>query len=503
MLKAIKEWLYNHSSRKRHDELIALVAQVKKNYTKSLCDVNAQHKAETDKTIQTFKKQHEEWIAALEQVKIANAKTLQEIKKQHKEEVVELKNEVASLKASVVTELSSKVAPVIERVGQRLQSLEEAHGDLKEQVETLDLRLQIKPADYQTIVSSKYFDAKWYRTTYLPKEKDPTDFAQHYLSIGWRKGNDPSPLFSTTKYLANNPDVKKAGMNPLLHYIRFGIKEGRKIDEYFIEFYWVKIFRDYFAVHDMEKKVRELKDGLDEISCEYVDRFMELSKYWKSYYKGAPYTPYDVKLRAECEAFNFVQPYPEISKFNEFIFSNKYGLADLPKEAFNNINGRDIVDGGGFNGDTPVLFTTLFPNSKVYVYEPLKHWMNKIQAIKENGNLSNLMLVNKGLGDREGQTEIKFHVTKLCEITTLNKDYAGDNLGLIKLDTEGYETKILAGGARLIKKHKPVLVIAIYHTPQDFFDLKRRLKKLNPDYKFMIRRSEQVIPTADLVLIAY
>ena len=54
-----------------------------------------------------------------------------------------------------------------------------------------------------------------------------------------------------------------------------------------------------------------------------------------------------------------------------------------------------------------------------------------------------------------------------------------------------------------IKNQKPVLAVAIYHTPEDFFDLKNELRRLNPDYKFMIRRSEQLIPTADLVLIAY
>ncbi len=271
----------------------------------------------------------------------------------------------------------------------------------------------------------------------------------------------------------------------------------------YIKFYWIEIFRDYFESHNMQQKVLDLKDGLDEISCDYVDRFMELSKYWDSYYYGEPYTSYDVKLQKECEAFNFVQPYPEISRFNAFIFSNKYGLADLPKAVFDQINGRDIVDGGGFNGDTPVLFSNLFPRSKVYVYEPLKYWMGKIQQIKNQGNLQNLMLVNKGLGDKEMQAEIDFHVTEMCEITTLDMDYAGDNLGLIKLDTEGFETNILTGATQLIKKYKPVLVIAIYHTPQDFFDLKDRIKRLNPNYKFMIRRSEQVIPTADLVLIAY
>jgi len=30
-------------------------------------------------------------------------------------------------------------------------------------------------------------------------------------------------------YLQSNPDVAAAGVNPLLHYIQFGISEGRQI----------------------------------------------------------------------------------------------------------------------------------------------------------------------------------------------------------------------------------------------------------------------------------
>ena len=86
---------------------------------------------------------------------------------------------------------------------------------------------------------------------------------------------------------------------------------------------------------------------------------------------------------------------------------------------------------------------------------------------------------------------------------SLDIDYKGDNLGLIKIDTEGFETQIIQGATELIKKYKPVLDIAIYHRPEDFFELKNKLLAINHDYKFMIRRSEQMIPTADLVLIAY
>ena len=49
----------------------------------------------------------------------------------------------------------------------------------------------------------------------------------HYETIGWKEGRDPSAGFDTLGYLAANPDVAAAGVNPLDHYLQFGIYEGR------------------------------------------------------------------------------------------------------------------------------------------------------------------------------------------------------------------------------------------------------------------------------------
>jgi hypothetical protein len=50
----------------------------------------------------------------------------------------------------------------------------------------------------------------------------------HYLRHGWREGRDPSPGFSTTRYLDAHRDVRESGINPYYHYLRFGMAEGRE-----------------------------------------------------------------------------------------------------------------------------------------------------------------------------------------------------------------------------------------------------------------------------------
>lgn len=75
------------------------------------------------------------------------------------------------------------------------------------------------------IENSLLFDADWYRATYGFGEY--LDAAAHYLNTGWRENKNPSPFFSTADYLQKNPDVAAAKMNPLLHFEKYGLREGR------------------------------------------------------------------------------------------------------------------------------------------------------------------------------------------------------------------------------------------------------------------------------------
>jgi len=55
----------------------------------------------------------------------------------------------------------------------------------------------------------------------------------HFLRFGWKEGRDPSPYFNTNYYLNQNQDVRKAGINPLVHFLQKGLAEGRKANPVF------------------------------------------------------------------------------------------------------------------------------------------------------------------------------------------------------------------------------------------------------------------------------
>ena len=56
---------------------------------------------------------------------------------------------------------------------------------------------------------------------------DPAAVSAFYHGGGWRFISDPNPLFDSRYYLAANPDVAAAGIDPLAHYEANGAAEGR------------------------------------------------------------------------------------------------------------------------------------------------------------------------------------------------------------------------------------------------------------------------------------
>lgn len=82
--------------------------------------------------------------------------------------------------------------------------------------------------DFWILYCSELFDPNWYKTTFLNDSCSDLDSCLHYLFVGWRKGFNPSVGFDGNYYLLNNVDVKRAGVNPLVHYLRFGQNEKRE-----------------------------------------------------------------------------------------------------------------------------------------------------------------------------------------------------------------------------------------------------------------------------------
>ena len=82
-------------------------------------------------------------------------------------------------------------------------------------------------ATLRLIRESGLFDVTWYRETYPDVAARGIDPVLHYVQHGAREGRDPNSLFSSSWYLTTYPEVAACGANPLADYIRNGVALGR------------------------------------------------------------------------------------------------------------------------------------------------------------------------------------------------------------------------------------------------------------------------------------
>ena len=75
-----------------------------------------------------------------------------------------------------------------------------------------------------------FIDKKYYEEHYPEYLKEGFSAAKHYLTIGWRKGYNPSEKFDTAFYISENPGLaNQSTYNPLWHYIQYGQYENKKV----------------------------------------------------------------------------------------------------------------------------------------------------------------------------------------------------------------------------------------------------------------------------------
>ncbi|MFC3612446.1 glycosyltransferase family 2 protein [Lutimaribacter marinistellae] len=81
--------------------------------------------------------------------------------------------------------------------------------------------------DLEFLRQSSLFEPEWYCRTYPDVREAGIDPALHFLRYGWVLGRDPGPEFDVKFYTERYPDIAGSGVNPLLHYLWQGQAEGR------------------------------------------------------------------------------------------------------------------------------------------------------------------------------------------------------------------------------------------------------------------------------------
>lgn len=77
------------------------------------------------------------------------------------------------------------------------------------------------------VLTSGLFDPEFYLAENPDVRSCGFDPLDHFLMHGAAEGRDPHPLFSIRFYRDNNPDVARSGVNPLVHFLQHGWRERR------------------------------------------------------------------------------------------------------------------------------------------------------------------------------------------------------------------------------------------------------------------------------------
>jgi FkbM family methyltransferase len=284
----------------------------------------------------------------------------------------------------------------------------------------------------------------------------------HRKTIQMNEGINMSIDF--VRYCLNNDISLNTNM---IH--RGGVYVQKHIDDRLKAVFWESYSR---PMTETEKEYDKLNLRLHS-SIRYRNGFYQLD------YEGKPY----FLLRNNFEAD---------------IFIYHYGLKNLPNI---NIAGKDFLDIGACIGDTAQVLLEYKPK-RIFAYEPIEeNYKDLVKTIAKAGAEDKIFPIKKGLADQEKTMDMS--VVGCCStlnealnanndrkvqvtITTIDAECKDRSIGLIKMDIEGFEYFAVKGGIETIKRDKPVLLISIYHTGKDFFEIPPMIKRAVPEYKLDI-----------------
>ena len=210
--------------------------------------------------------------------------------------------------------------------------------------------------------------------------------------------------------------------------------------------------------------------------------------------------------------------YLPVNQFDSSVFFTRYGIDKLT--TLDSVRNKHIIDAGGYVGDTALLFSS-YTDKNIHVFEASPSNMDIIRETIRLNQLENIVPVSKALGEKSGTATFSLGERNSCNslverpgynypdhievpVITLD-DYVRENnleVGLIKVDIEGGEQLLLKGAVETIRTQHPILLISIYHSANDFFEIKPMIEKMCDKYTFRIIKPANSAIVIETILLA-
>lgn len=172
-----------------------------------------------------------------------------------------------------------------------------------------------------------------------------------------------------------------------------------------------------------------------------------------------------------------------------------------------------VVDLGAYTGDTVLSYLKCYGEDcyrRIYCYEITP---KNFETLKSKlAPYRDIDCRLKGISDAEGSMRLLDNssgssANRLTEgegevvVTTLDADIE-EPVTLIKADIEGFEQRALAGARRHILNDHPKLLISVYHSNEDLWQIPRLILDISRDYSLYLRHHGSPIYPTEVTLTA-
>jgi FkbM family methyltransferase len=174
----------------------------------------------------------------------------------------------------------------------------------------------------------------------------------------------------------------------------------------------------------------------------------------------------------------------------------------FPTGLFEFLDDEVFLDCGAFDGDSLRQYLARRPAGsapKILAFEPdaesFVRLANYAKILSDEG-AADIHIEPWAVTERSG--EVRFSAlgsvrsgvaeTGTATVTGVALDDVDVTPSLIKMDVEGFELPALKGAAGLLRRHRPVLAISLYHHASDLWTIPNFLRALVPDYRLFLRR---------------
>ena len=224
-----------------------------------------------------------------------------------------------------------------------------------------------------------------------------------------------------------------------------------------------------------------------------------------------------VQLAPQVYAWrHYLLPVP-VFRASVFLYRHQLDTLAHPQR----LQRRDVIDAGACLCDSALILRE-YSQGRIHCFEAMSEHLKLMRRTIELNELHDVIMVGRALGAEHGSAEFRYAegsstmmpgmpafsgsgTTERVEVITLDSYVEqlrdDSDIGLIKVDIEGAEQAFLCGARQTIARFRPTLVISIYHSAADFFEIKPLIESWDLGYVFRISRPPLAVGVDETLLI--